>query len=167
MIKIIAPFAICVCLANGCTSAPQKTSQSTRYSADGAVSAEIVDQPSQQRYEILPGEAYFRELPKRENAQPVYPENLLARQLHPVTVVARLIVNSAGVVEKANIVDPLPDQPEFSQAVLSAVQGWTFIPLMRVIGNKLEPLPFTQDYKFTFKQINGRAVVVQGSPQES
>jgi len=50
-------------------------------------------------------------------------------------------------------------EPAFREAVLSAVGRWTFIPLKRVTGDKVERLPFTQDYRFTFRQVDGRAVV--------
>ena len=80
-----------------------------------------------------------------------------------MSIVARLIVNEAGTVETAEIIESSTPLPEFSESVLVAVRTWTFVPLKRVIGNKLESLPFTQEYRFTFKQENGRAVVVQSS----
>lgn len=159
--KIIAIIALFACTACGCTSAPKKESR-VRYSSDGAVSAEIVDKPPGERYEPLPGETYFREVPKPENVHPTYPPELLEKQLEPVSVIVRLIVSDLGTVEKADIVVPAPSYPAFSQAVLTAVKTWTFVPLKRATGNKTESLPFTQDYKITFTQINGRAVVVQG-----
>ncbi len=145
------------------TTSKKERTQEVGFGADGSVSAEIVDKPSNERYEIRAGEQYFRELPKRENAKPVYPGHLLEKKLEPVSVVARLIVNGTGTVEKAEIVDSSSDLSEFSESVLTAVRTWTFIPLKRVVGSKLEPLPFTQEYRFTFRQENGRAVVVQGS----
>jgi hypothetical protein len=50
----------------------------------------------------------------------------------------------------------------FGAAVLAVVPDWTFMPLLRVTGDKIEPLPFTQDYRFVFRQVNGRAVVESG-----
>lgn len=163
MTRILALFVFLTVSATSCSTVPQAESRETGFLADGAVSAEIVDKPSHERYEVRAGEQFFRELPKRENARPVYPPPLLAKRLDAVSIVARLIVNEAGTVEKAEIIESSTPLPEFSESVLGAVRTWTFIPLKRVVGNKLEPLPFTQEYRFTFKQENGRAIVVQGS----
>ncbi len=54
------------------------------------------------------------------------------------------------------------DEAAFAEAALSAVRGWIFAPLMQVTGDKAEPLPFSQDYRFTFRQVDGRAVVDSG-----
>ena len=163
----IALFTIFLMLTMGCSSVPKKTANSSAFAADGTVTAEIVDKPTNERYEALPGESFVRELPKSENVRPTYPSSLLAKQLEPVSVIARIIVNGAGDVEAAEIVESSSPAPEFSESVLAAVKTWTFIPLMRVTGNRKEPLPFMQDYRFTFKQINGRAIVIQGSPPDS
>ena len=133
------------------------------YSADGAVSAEIVYEPSVDRYEIQPGEEYVRELPMRENVQPIYPASQLTKQLDAVSIIARIIVNETGTVDEAEIVEASTDKQEFQEAVLAAVKTWTFVPLKRIVGDEVEMLPFMQDYRFTFKQENGQAVVVQGS----
>jgi TonB family protein len=167
MRNFVAPFALLACYATGCATPPEKQQQETAFVSDGAVSAEIVDKPTDERYEILPGEQFFRELPKQENVRPVYPASLLAKQLEPVSIIARIVVSGTGTVERAEIVESSTAIPDFSEAVLVAVKTWTFIPLKRVTGSKIEPLPFTQDYKFTFKQENGRAVVVQGSSRDS
>lgn len=167
MSKIVASFALFTCFVTGCTSTPENQITKNAFMADGAVSAEIVYKPTSERYEVRPGEQFVRELPKRENARPDYPASLLAKQLYPVSVIARIVVNAAGEVEKARIVESSATIPEFSESVLAAVRTWTFIPLKRVIGREIEPLPFTQEYRFTFKQENGRAVVIQGSPDDS
>jgi TonB family protein len=167
MRKFIAPFAFFACYTAGCASAPEKKEQETSFIFDGAVSADIVDEPTNERYKVLPGEKFFRELPRGENARPVYPASLLAKQLEPVSIIARIVVNGTGEVERAEIVESSTPIPEFSESVLVALRTWTFIPLMRVTGSKFEPLPFTQDYKFTFTQENGRAIVVQGSSRDS
>ena len=164
MTKLFSLLILTAIGATSCSTTSKKDkTQEVGFVADGSVSAEIVDKPSNERYEIRAGEQFFRELPKRENAKPIYPGHLLEKKLEPVSVVARLIVNETGAVETAEIVDSSSGLPEFSESVLTAVRSWTFIPLKRVVGSKLEPLPFTQEYRFTFKQENGRAVVVQGS----
>lgn len=149
-------------LAAGCASTP--TPPVTAFAADGAVATAIVEPPDARHYEVQPGEQFFRELPRRENRAPVYPPALLDRRLGPVSVVARIVVGASGDVERAAVVDADAADPAFAEAVLAAVRTWTFIPLKRIVGNRMEPLPFTQDYRFTFTQENGRAVVVQGAP---
>ena len=143
---------------SGCASAPRKDAARIAYASDGAVRAEIVDVPSEGRYQAVPGSTYFDPLPIRGNAQPVYPADLLARRLPAMVVVARIVVDGAGAVVRADIVET-GGEPAFGQAVLSAVKDWTFIPLKRVTGDRIERLPFTQEYRFTFSQVNGRAVV--------
>lgn len=169
MRHLLAPVALLACMTASCASAPpeRQASSTTTFTADGVVAAEVVDTPSDQRYVMQPGEQFLREIPKRENARPLYPAALLAAQLDPVSVIARLVVNSSGQVERAEIVESTTEIAEFSESVLVAVRTWTFIPLQRVHGSKLEALPFTQDYRFTFRQENGRAVVVQGSSRDS
>ncbi len=157
----IAMLAACGVLT-GCASPAHKTESREGYAADGSVSAEIVDQPDSARYQPVAGSTYFSPLPIRENTKPEYPTALLERQLPSATVVVRIIVGSVGAVERAEVIENTSDQPAFRNAVLSAVSSWTFIPLKRVTGDRIEPLPFTQDYRFTFKQVNGRAVVEAG-----
>jgi hypothetical protein len=43
------------------------------------------------------------------------------------------------------------------------VHVWKFIPLERVTGDRIEALPFTIEYRFVFRQVNGRAVVESGN----
>lgn len=146
----------------GCASPVHKPEVHEGYAADGAVSAEIVDRPDASRYQVVAGSTYFNPLPIRENARPAYPAVLLERRLPPVTVVARIVVSDSGAVERADVVESTSDEQAFGDAVLSAVAGWTFIPLKRITGDRVERLPFTQDYRFTFRQVNGRAVVEFG-----
>lgn len=146
-------------LVAGCATQPAPEVARQGYAADGAVSAEIVDVADDgARYQPMPGSSYLNPLPQRANAVPVYPPLLLDRRLSPVEVVAQLIVDGAGKVETARIVRNAGDAA-FADAVLAAVRGWTFFPLQRVTGTKVEPLSFTQDYRFRFRQENGRAVV--------
>lgn len=156
-------LAACGSVLPGCSSVAHEDLHRTAYAADGAVSAEVVDAPVDMRYQAVPGSTYFSPLPIRENAKPEYPASLLARRLPPATIVVRLIVDGAGAVERASVVAATSDEQSFADAVLSAVKAWTFIPLKRVTGDRIERLPFTQDYRFTFRQVNGRAIVEDGS----
>jgi TonB family protein len=132
------------------------------FAADGMVSTDVVDAEPEDRYQPVPGGRYQLPLDRRENARPAYPSGLLARQLSPIEVVARIVVDGSGRVQRATLVSDASSEPAFGAAVLAAVQGWTFMPLLRVTGDKIEPLPFTQDYRFVFRQVNGRAVVESG-----
>lgn len=151
----------------GCATPSQHRSEKIVLTTHGAVSSEVVDKAKDERYQIHPGEQFFQEMPSQDNIQPSYPENLLSKQLQPVSVIARLVVRASGEVERAEIIESSAPDAEFSEAVLVAVRTWTFVPLTRVVGNKSEPLPFTQDYRFTFKQENGRAIVVQDNVDDS
>lgn len=154
----IAVLTACGALA-GCASQAHKGESRAGYAADGAVSAEIVDRPETVRYQPVPGSTYSSPSPIRENAKPGYPPALLEKRLQQVAVVARIVVDGTGAVEHAELVENTSDESAFGDAVLSAVRGWIFTPLKRITGDRIEPLPFTQDYRFTFSQVNGRAVV--------
>lgn len=150
-------------LLAGCATQSPMTAPGMAYAADGAVSAEIVDAADEDaRYQPVPGSSYLSPLPQRANAKPEYPMELLDRRLPPATVVVRLIVDGAGKVADARIVENDGGEAAFAEAVLVAVRTWTFFPLKRVTGRQVEALPFTQDYRFTFRQVNGRAVVEAG-----
>ena len=152
-----------LCAVSGCASPLTAPQPREGYAADGAVSAEIVDSAdAEARYQPVPGSSYLSPLPLRDNAKPEYPSALLDRRLPPATVVVRLIVDGAGKVADARVIDNVGGESAFAEAVLVAVRGWTFFPLKRVTGRVVEPLPFTQDYRFVFRQVNGRAVVEQG-----
>lgn len=145
----------------GCVSSPRAPEAREGYAADGAVSAEIVDVADDGAcYQPQPGSSYLSPLPQRANAVPVYPAGLLDRRLPPVEVVVQLVVDGAGKVSAARILGNTGSEAAFDEAVLAAVRGWTFFPLQRITGRTVEPLPFTQDYRFTFRQENGHAVVV-------
>lgn len=157
------PLAGTLLLAAGCASLPRAPEPREGYAADGAVSAEIVDAADDgARYQPVRGSSYLSPLPMRENAKPDYPLALLDRRLPPATLVVRLIVDGAGKVADARIIENQGGEAAFADAVLAAVRRWTFFPLQRVTGRQVEPLPFTQDYRFTFRQVNGRAVVEAG-----
>lgn len=157
--SVLLPILVACGLMAACASARRQEAGRIGYAADGAVRAEIVEAPATGRYQPVAGSMYFNPLPVRDNVPPEYPPALLARRLPEVVVVARLVVDGDGAVERAQIVDDGGGEPAFRDAVLSAVGRWTFIPLKRVTGDKVERLPFTQDYRFTFRQVDGRAVV--------
>lgn len=131
------------------------------YAADGAVGAERVnDDASTVRYQQSPGSSQLDLVPSQGNSLPVYPAERLDRRMPAVTVVVQLIVDAADKVSDVRILDNAGGEQAFADAVEHAVRGWTFLPLQRVLnGRHAQSLPFTENYRFTFRQENGRAVV--------
>jgi TonB family protein len=147
-------------LGVGCESVPKKPETRSVYASDGDVSAQQLQSPASERYPIESDVTYALPFPATGNAAPQYPEGLLSSRLPPITVQARLIVDEGGAVTDATIVEGgIP--PAFAQSVRVAVQSWRFSPLKRRKEGKVEALPFSQQYTFTFRQVNGRAVVVE------
>ena len=152
--------AVLAIASTGCATTDIPSHTRMAYAASGAVSADIVDVASTQRYQAVPGRSYVHPVPRRANASPEYPRALLDRRLPPVEVVVRIVVDGTGSVARAAVIGGGGgDEAAFAEAALSAVRGWIFAPLMQVTGDKAEPLPFSQDYRFTFRQVDGRAVV--------
>jgi len=155
-------LALTACTVAGCASRPAKEISRTSYASDGSVKAEVVPAPDGARYEVTPGIGYISPEPASQNALPQYPPELLAKNLDPIEVIARVVVNALGSVETVTLVRSTSQEPAFSDRVLATVNTWTFTPLQRVEGLNAQPIPFTQEYRFTFKQINGRAIVESG-----
>ncbi len=158
-------LALATCAVASCASKPAKEVSRTSYAADGSVKAEIVAAPEGSRYEVIPGVDYISPEPAAQNAMPEYPPELLAKNLDPIEVIARVVVNETGSVQIATLVGSTSQETAFSDGALAAVRTWTFVPLQRVEGLNAEAIPFTQDYRFTFKQVNGRAIVESGIRQ--
>jgi TonB family protein len=146
-------------------TSPKPTAATTSYTSNGEVDAQVVAAPEESRYRVTPGISFANPEPARLNDVPTYPPVLLVKRLDAIEVIARLIVNAAGSVETATVIQNSSQEQAFADATLTAVKAWTFSPLKRITGQVTEPLPFTQEYRFTFTQINGRAVVQSGARQ--
>ena len=160
-------IVLCLLVLASCASKPSKETtksitESISYTSNGAVRAEIVDAPETVRYQVKPGITYVNPEPAALNELPTYPPSLLVKQLDPVEVIVRVIVNAAGSVESATITRNSSEEQAFADATVTAVKGWIYTPLKRVEGSSAEALPFSQEYRFTFKQVDGRAVVSSG-----
>jgi TonB family protein len=131
--------------------------------ADGAVSGQIVDKENGDRYQASPGASYRGSEPLPGTLQPAYPPGLLSRMLPPVTVEAQIVVDGEGAVVKVSAAGESGADPAFANAVVTAVRAWKFAPLERVTGEHIEVLPFTLEYRFIFRHLNGRAIVESGS----
>ncbi len=167
---LAASALIATCVVGGCASkrALDNTtlvSQITSYASNGDVKAEVIDAPERARYKATKGVTFISPEPWEKNAVPSYPPALLVKRLDPVEVVVRVIVNTTGSVDSATIANNSSQEQAFAEETLAAVKRWAFSPLQRVEGASIQPLPFSQEYRFTFKQIDGRAVVSSGSGQ--
>lgn len=159
----------CLCALAACVSKlnkkPAKPIGDISYTSDGAVKAEIVVAPGVARYQVTPGVSFSNPEPATENPDPIYPPALLDKRLEPAEVIVRVIVNGAGTVETATVIRNSSEEKAFADATLAAVKTWMFRPLKRTEGLVVEALPFTQEYRFTFRQVNGRAIVSSGARQ--
>lgn len=120
--------------------------------------------------------------PFEENLAPVYPPELLAANLPPVTVRVRVVVDEHGNVAESTALQAPPDYPQFFAAVQAVVTDWKFWPLVKwvpVDGTRTDiefngwvrsysgtatALPFHQDYDITFTQKDGQGVVTSAAP---
>jgi hypothetical protein len=151
----------------------------------GDVAVEQLQPAASDRYaEPAPDEAYDYPVQFDENAPPTYPDALLAKQLPPVRVKVRLIVDVTGsVTESAPLDSAASADPAFLGAILTAVRDWKFTPLVRITAaagktdiifqdvvitypGKATALPFHQDYEFTFVQRDGKGFVSTQAPAQ-
>jgi hypothetical protein len=148
----------------------------------GDVAMRAVDATESQSYSMAGDARWVAPTPFGENEAPVYPSDLLAANLPPITVRVRVIVDEHGVVTSSSAVDAPPDYPQFFAAVQAVVGSWKYWPLVKVLpapGVRTEvffdgyvstydgnatALPFHQDYDFTFTQKDGRGVVTTAAP---
>ncbi|WDS37538.1 hypothetical protein [Pseudoxanthomonas sp.] len=133
------------------------------------------------RYELKPTEV-FRMPQPLDAGNPELPADSPRQALAPTTVCARVIVNAAGGVQRAELLNDRGDcnaggQPENAdllQATLAKVQQWHFEPaaVCHFAADKppadnescdgaqrVEPVPVTLLYAFTFQVEQGRVHV--------
>ena len=148
----------------------------------GDVAMNVVASPGEQSYANAGDAQWDLPYPFEENETPVYPDELLAANLPPMTVRVRIIVDEHGSVVDSMALAAPPDYPQFFAAVQGAVHGWKFWPLVKwqaVAGTRTDiefngwvrtyegtatALPFHQDYDITFTQKDGKGVVTSTSP---
>ncbi|MEO8314154.1 MAG: TonB family protein [Pseudomonadota bacterium] len=165
MVRICALVLVAVlALGGGCKSVPKKSPTRTTYTSEGDVSAQRVQAQRQAQYQSDSGSTYTGSHPAKDNAVPQYPAGLLSSRLPSVSVTVHVVVDDAGMVSDATVAGGESLQPEFADAVLSAVRSWRFDPLRRITEGKVEALPFSDQFQFVFTQVNGRAVVKPATP---
>jgi TonB family protein len=120
--------------------------------------------------------------PFEENLSPVYPPELLAANLPPMTVRVRVVVDEHGNVIDSTALEAPAEHPQFFAAVQAVVRSWKYWPLVKwlpVEGTRTDiefngwvrsyagsatALPFHQDYDITFSQKDGKGVVTSAAP---
>jgi TonB family protein len=167
---LVASVLFASCIVGGCATkrAVEETKpadQSAKYASNGDVKGEVIEAPERARYKATDGVVFINPEPSDRNATPNYPPELLEKRLDPVAVVVRVVVDTTGSVESATISNNSSSEQAFARETLAAVKSWVFSPLQRIEGSKVRSLPFSQEYRFTFKQIDGRAVVSSGAGQ--
>ena len=122
------------------------------------------------RYTLAPGESAAQPVLRRHDP-PVYPSVLVHAGATPVTVVAQLIVDSAGRVQRVVVTSDSAreaDRPLFESAVRKAAMQWVFSPLLlrhRTNGSNEEApfvttaKPFSLWFAFRFEVAGGKPLV--------
>lgn len=175
----IAGLALAVSLA-ACRSVPTQAPPPP----SGEVDAQPILAVSSDRYAVAEGATYAQPQASAGNALPVYPADLLAQRLAPRIVRVRLIVDAQGRVAEIRPLDTEAAGDAFLDAVRAACAAWRFSPLTetraveqrrRLPDGDVEieyvpqsrPLPFHLDYRFAFRQVDGRPVVDAGTAADA
>jgi hypothetical protein len=162
--------------------ATQQAIQQVSLPRSGDVAMTEVIAADENSYAVASNEQWDMPVAFEENAAPVYPPELLAANLPPVTVRVRVIVDEKGIVTDSTAVLAPPDYPQFFAAVQAVVRDWKYWPLVKWLpaeGTKTDiefsgwirtyfgpatALPFHQDYDFTFSQKDGQGIVTTAAP---
>jgi hypothetical protein len=131
------------------------------------------------RMVLAENESFLMPLDDTDNAQPGYPQNLLARQLPPRTVCLRVGIDEKGAVTvvaraPASEFCATDAEPEFLAASETAAKTWKFDPALRCVfrnvkdkeravascdGGKSVPQAVTLLYRIRFEQVDGKPSV--------
>lgn len=186
---VLAVLASAMLCGSGCASRPPAPAQEvttasrsvdqrmlTPEAAGGAAKVE--------RYQLAPSEVF--RMPQPEHApNPELPADSPRQTLAPTTVCARLVIDAAGAVQRAELLADRDEcqagaQAEYADlaaATLQKVRQWRFVPaaLCRFAAGQsptepgqcdgaqwVEAVPVTLLYAFTFQVEQGRARVERG-----
>ncbi|MCE5232904.1 MAG: hypothetical protein ABFC67_09145 [Mizugakiibacter sp.] len=142
----------------------------------GDVSYRALVDPAQSRYVLEPQQSFSKPEPVDHPAPP-YPAELLPLRLPPQAFAAKVIVGADGrVADVRMLVAPGASAPPhadaFATAIRRTVMAWTYTPLRIVTWvdsdhgakvQRVETLPFSLDYAFTFAVQNGQPVVTNAA----
>jgi hypothetical protein len=137
--------------------------------AAGAVSYAIVPAAASAAYTLKRSEHAFGAQPVVRDP-PVYPPSLVARQLPPVIVHAKVVVDEQGHVVDVRDMDSdsSSDHSAFFDACREAVGHWQFTPMTVVeefddgkgnISQSRKNAAFSLDYAFRFELVAGKPTV--------
>lgn len=136
------------------------------------------------RYALSPSEV-FRMPQPQDAGNPELPADSPRQTLAPTTVCARVVIDAAGAVQRAEVLDDRDECAAGAQsanadlvaAMLGKVRQWRFVPaaLCRFAANQsplasgqcdgaqsVKPVPVTLLYAFTFEVEQGRVRVERG-----
>jgi hypothetical protein len=129
----------------------------------------IVPAGSSGAYQLKHSEHAFGAQPIVHDA-PVYPASLVDKQLPPVSIHAKAVIDEQGHVTNVRDMDgaSTPDHAAFFAACREAVIRWQFTPMTVVediedgkgnMSQTRKNAPFSLDYVFRFELVDGRPTV--------
>ncbi len=170
---------------SGCASAPDSLRNTRSDAVDQrllAPSAAAGSAGKIEQYTLQPQQAFRMPL-VHDNVDPALPEATPRTSLAPTTVCLRVIIDAQGVVQRT---EALLDRAECSpggdpanadllQAAMQAVQTWQYQPAAVCYypgpapqrpgdcsgAERIEPVPVTLNYAFTFQMERGQLRVTQ------
>jgi hypothetical protein len=185
----LAVFTSAMLVVSGCASRPSAPSQdmptSSRSVDQRMLTPEAAGSASKvERYRLAPSEVF--RMPQPQDApNPELPADSPRQTLASTTVCARVVIDAAGAVQRAEVLDDRsecaaggqPDNADLVAAMLDKVRHWRFVPaaLCRFAAGQspaqpgqcegaqaVEPVPVTLLYAFTFEVEQGRVRVERG-----
>lgn len=161
-----------VAVLSGCRHADVRVAPPNR----GDVSYRALVDPAQARYVLEPQQSFSKPEPV-DHPAPAYPAELLPLHLPPQTFAAKVIVGADGRVAEVRMLaapgaSASPHAHAFVDAIRRAVMAWTYTPLRIVTWvdsdhgakvQRVEALPFSLDYAFTFAVKDGQPVVTNAA----
>lgn len=162
IVRHVAITAVAIVFVGCATKSSPKPSTPPVERRTGEVSESIVEADAASRYVIEPGQTYESPVVLGEYSLPEYPADRLADRLPPIEIVVRVVVGSEGLVER---IDPLGETNDgnraFYDATRDALMRWKFSPfrIKDEATSIVRDLPFHQDYRFVFRQIDGKPQV--------
>lgn len=162
IVRHVAIAAVAILFVGCATKSSPKPPAPPVERRTGEVSESIVESDAASRYVIEPGQTYESPVVLGEYSLPEYPADRLTDRLPPIEIMVRVVVGSEGLVER---VDPLGETNDtnraFYDATKDALMRWEFSPfrIKDEATSIVRDLPFHQDYRFVFRQIDGKPQV--------
>lgn len=158
---VVAPLLLAACVH----TPPTPPAQPAPPPRDGKVSYELIPTGGAGEYHLEKNQStYGAQLVK--NDPPAYPPALIAQNLPPAVVHAKVIVDTEGKVSEVRDLDTAgdPSHAAFLSATRDAAMHWSYTPMTMVdeeedakgkITEKKHNAPFSLDYAFRFELKDG------------